>query len=148
MAKKPSRAYPPKLRDKVLELARSGRSVAEISRQFDVSRQTIMNRIIPTRAAHPCTSPSRRNTSTSAPQVSETCNAFYKSVGAADLAKAVAQLAPAPSQRPAASAVSSGRVLKAMAQPGADLCTAFTTFSNSQRLFGGKRIPPPITTQS
>jgi transposase len=34
---------PARFRDKVLELARSGRSVAEISRQFDVSRQTIMN---------------------------------------------------------------------------------------------------------
>jgi transposase len=42
MAKKaPPRAYPPEFRHKVLELARLGRSVAEISRQFDVSRQTI-----------------------------------------------------------------------------------------------------------
>jgi transposase-like protein len=38
-----SQAYPPEFRHKVLELARSGGSVAEISRQFDVSRQTIMN---------------------------------------------------------------------------------------------------------
>ena len=44
MAKKPPpRAYPPEFRHKVLELARSGRSVAQISRQFDVSRQTVMN---------------------------------------------------------------------------------------------------------
>jgi len=43
MAKKTPRAYPPEFRHKLLELARSGRSVAEISRQFDVSRQTIMN---------------------------------------------------------------------------------------------------------
>ena len=38
-----SSAYPPEFRHKVLELVRSGRSVAEVSRQFDVSRQTIMN---------------------------------------------------------------------------------------------------------
>ena len=43
MAKQAPRAYPPDFRHKVLELVRSGRSVAEISRQFDVSRQTIMN---------------------------------------------------------------------------------------------------------
>ncbi len=43
MAKLIPRAYPPEFRHKVLELVRSGRSVAEISRQFDVSRQTIMN---------------------------------------------------------------------------------------------------------
>ena len=44
MAKKPPpRAYPPEFRHMVLELARSGRGVAEISRQFDVWRQTIMN---------------------------------------------------------------------------------------------------------
>ncbi len=42
MAKQAPRAYPPDFRHKVLELVRSGRSVAEISRQF-VSRQTIMN---------------------------------------------------------------------------------------------------------
>lgn len=38
-----SRAYPPEFRHKVLELVRSGRSVAAVSREFDVSRQTIMN---------------------------------------------------------------------------------------------------------
>lgn len=43
MAKPPPRAYPPEFRHKILEFARSGRSVAESSRQFDVSRQTIMN---------------------------------------------------------------------------------------------------------
>lgn len=43
MAKKPPQAYPPEFRHKLLELARSGRSVAELSRQFEVSRQTIMN---------------------------------------------------------------------------------------------------------
>jgi transposase len=42
MAKKAPRAYPPEFRHKVLELTRTGRSVAAISRQFDVSRQTIM----------------------------------------------------------------------------------------------------------
>ena len=43
MAKSPPQAYPPEFRHKVLELVRSGRSVAEVSRQFDVTRQTIMN---------------------------------------------------------------------------------------------------------
>jgi transposase len=43
MAKHPTRAYPPEFRHKALELVRSGRSVAEVSRQLDVSRQTIMN---------------------------------------------------------------------------------------------------------
>jgi len=43
MAKSTPRAYPPEFRHKVLELVRSGRSVAEVSRQFDVTRQTIMN---------------------------------------------------------------------------------------------------------
>ena len=43
MAKKTPRAYPPEFRHKILELVRTGRSVAEISRQFDVSRQAIMN---------------------------------------------------------------------------------------------------------
>lgn len=38
MAKKPPRAYPPEFRHKILEVARSGRSVAEISRQYEVSR--------------------------------------------------------------------------------------------------------------
>ena len=52
------------------------------------------------------------------------------------------------SQRAAASAVSSGRVLNAMDAFGAALCTVFTTVSSNDRLFGGSRIPPPITTQS
>ena len=43
MAKSTPRAYPPESRHKVLELVQAGRSVAEVSRQFDVSRQTIMN---------------------------------------------------------------------------------------------------------
>lgn len=43
MAKKPPRAYPPEFRHKLLELVRSGRSVADVARQFEVSRQTIMN---------------------------------------------------------------------------------------------------------
>lgn len=41
MAKQTPRAYPPEFRHKVLELVRSGRSVAEVSRQFNVTRQTI-----------------------------------------------------------------------------------------------------------
>jgi hypothetical protein len=49
-------------------------------------------------------------------------------------------------QRAAASALSSGRVLNAMAAPGAALCTAFITASNIDRL--SKRMPAPITTQS
>jgi transposase len=43
MAKKLPRAYPSEFRHKALELVRSGRSVAAVSRQLDVSRQTIMN---------------------------------------------------------------------------------------------------------
>ncbi len=43
MAKHPTRAYPPEFRHKALELVRSGRNVAEVSRQLDISRQTIMN---------------------------------------------------------------------------------------------------------
>jgi hypothetical protein len=41
--KRPPRAYLPEFWHKVLELARSRRSVAEISRKFDVSQQNIMN---------------------------------------------------------------------------------------------------------
>jgi type IV secretory pathway TrbD component len=51
-------------------------------------------------------------------------------------------------QRVAASAVSSGLVLNAIAAFGVALWTAFTTVSNKSRLFGGSRRPPPITTQS
>ena len=51
-------------------------------------------------------------------------------------------------QRDAASALSSGRVLNAMNAPGAALCTALITASNSSKLFGGRRMPPPITTPS
>src|SRR5258706_3995001 len=50
--------------------------------------------------------------------------------------------------RAAAAPVSSGFVLKAMNAFGADLCTAFMSISKSNKLFGGMRIPPPITTQS
>jgi hypothetical protein len=50
--------------------------------------------------------------------------------------------------RAAASAVSSGRVLKAIVAFGAALWMMFTTVSNSARLLGGSRRPPPITTQS
>jgi hypothetical protein len=52
------------------------------------------------------------------------------------------------SQRAAASAVSSGRVLNAIEALGADLRTAFTISSKRSRLLGGIRIPPPITMQS
>jgi len=37
------RTYPPEFRRKVLELARSGRSLSSIANEFQVSRQTIMN---------------------------------------------------------------------------------------------------------
>ena len=50
--------------------------------------------------------------------------------------------------RAAASAVSSGFVLKAIAALGAALWMALITVSNSSRLFGGSLRPPPITTQS
>ena len=43
MAKKPPRAYPPEFRRKILDQVRWGRSVADVSRQFEVSRQTIMH---------------------------------------------------------------------------------------------------------
>ena len=52
------------------------------------------------------------------------------------------------SQRAAASALSSGRVLNAIAASGAALCTALITASNIDRLWGGRRMPAPITTQS
>jgi hypothetical protein len=48
----------------------------------------------------------------------------------------------------AASALSSGRVLKAIAAPGAALRIALMTTSNNARLRGGRRTPPPMTTQS
>jgi transposase-like protein len=37
MAKNIPRAYPPEFRHKVLELVRSGRSVAEASRQYELT---------------------------------------------------------------------------------------------------------------
>ena len=52
------------------------------------------------------------------------------------------------SQRAAASALSSGRVLNAIPASGAALCTALITASNIDRLWGGRRMPAPITTQS
>ena len=52
------------------------------------------------------------------------------------------------SQRAAASALSSGRVLNAIAASGAALCTALITASNIDRLWGGRRMPAPTTTQS
>jgi hypothetical protein len=48
------------------------------------------------------------------------------------------------SQR-AAAALSSGRVLNAIAAPGAALCTALIAASNIDRLWGGRRMPAPIT---
>jgi transposase len=41
MAKRPT--YPPEFRRRVLELVRSGRSVNAVAREFEISRQTIMN---------------------------------------------------------------------------------------------------------
>ena len=55
---------------------------------------------------------------------------------------------PAATHRAAASALSSGRVLKAIAAPGAALRIALMTTSNSARCRDGRRTPPPITTQS
>jgi hypothetical protein len=55
---------------------------------------------------------------------------------------------PAATHRAAASALSSGRVLKAIAAPGAALRIALMTTSNNARLRGGRRTPPPMTTQS
>ena len=42
MGKHPG-SYPPEFRHKVVELVRSGRSVIEVSREFDLARQTIVN---------------------------------------------------------------------------------------------------------
>ena len=50
--------------------------------------------------------------------------------------------------RAAASALSSGRVLKAITALGAALWTALMTASNTGRRRGGRRTPAPITTQS
>ena len=41
MAKR--RAYPPEFRRKILDLVRSGRSVNQVAREFEVARQSIMN---------------------------------------------------------------------------------------------------------
>ncbi len=42
MGKHPG-SYPPEFRHKIVELVRSGRSTNEVSREFDLSRQTITN---------------------------------------------------------------------------------------------------------
>jgi hypothetical protein len=55
---------------------------------------------------------------------------------------------PAATHRAAESALSSGLVLKAIAAPGAALRIALMTTSNNARLRGGRRTPPPMTTQS
>ncbi len=41
------RTYPPEFRRKVLELARSGRSLSDLSREFEVARQSIVNWLKP-----------------------------------------------------------------------------------------------------
>ena len=41
MAKRPT--YPPEFRRKIIDLAHAGRSVSELSREFEISRQSIMN---------------------------------------------------------------------------------------------------------
>ena len=41
MAKR--RTYPPEFRRKILDLVRSGRSVNEVAREFEVARQSILN---------------------------------------------------------------------------------------------------------
>jgi transposase len=41
MAKRPT--YPPEFRRRVLELVRSGRTINAVAREFEISRQTIMN---------------------------------------------------------------------------------------------------------
>ena len=41
--KKPPRPFSPELRHKVVKVVRSGLSMADLVRQFDVSRQTAMN---------------------------------------------------------------------------------------------------------
>jgi transposase len=41
MAKRPT--YPPEFRRRVLELVRSGRTMNAVAREFEISRQTIMN---------------------------------------------------------------------------------------------------------
>ncbi len=41
MAKRPS--YPPEFRRRIVDLARSGRSLASLAKEFDVARQSIVN---------------------------------------------------------------------------------------------------------
>src|SRR4030095_4483737 len=60
--------------------------------------------------------------------------------------KATTQMAA--THRAAASALSSGRVLKAIAAHGAALRIALMTTSNNARLRGGRRTPPPMTPPS
>src|SRR5438046_10283941 len=55
---------------------------------------------------------------------------------------------PDATHRAAASALSPGCVLKAIAAPGAALRTALMTTSNNASLRGGRRTPPPMITQS
>jgi hypothetical protein len=50
--------------------------------------------------------------------------------------------------RAAASALSSDRVLRAIAAPGPALRIELMTTSKSARWRGGRRTPPPMTTQS
>ena len=51
------------------------------------------------------------------------------------------------SQRAAALALSSGRVLNAIGASGAALCTALITASNIDTLWGGRRMPAPINSR-
>jgi transposase len=43
MAKQSPRSYPPEFRRKIIDLARAARGLSELSREFTVSRQTIVN---------------------------------------------------------------------------------------------------------
>ena len=43
MARKRTRSYPPDFRQKVVELARSGRRVDDLAAEFELARQTVRN---------------------------------------------------------------------------------------------------------
>ena len=40
---KPQRPYPPEYRHKIIELVRSGRTIADVAREFELSDQTLRN---------------------------------------------------------------------------------------------------------
>jgi len=76
------------------------------------------------------------------------CSRFARGGGLVWLGAGLYRSLPTGNHRAAASALSSGRVLKAIVAPGAALWTALMTASNNARRLGGRRTPAPMTTQS